>query len=78
MCIKHSIVKNSYVLWFLLQYVKAKVVEKTTYLGFGVTTDVTDFDHIIMTMIMRNPYVRDNMLTCNFKHLPEKVKITVF
>ena len=67
--------KDLHVPRFHLGYLKIKVVEEETYLGYIMNTDMSDDDHIINGM--RNIYARGNMLIGNFKHCTVNVKITL-
>ena len=76
MCVKPSVMKDLYVPAFHLCHLNIKAVEKETYLGYIINTDISDDDHICKEV--RNIYTSRNMLICNFKHCTTGVKITLF
>ena len=57
---------------FHLGHLNIKAVEKETYLGYIINTDMSDDDHI--SKEIRNIDARENMLICNFKHCTMDVK----
>ena len=68
--------KDLYVPTFHLGHLNIKAVEKETYLGYIINTDMSDDDHI--SKEIRNIYARGNMLIRNFKHCTTGVKIILF
>ena len=75
-CVKPSVMKDLYVPTFHLGHLNINAVEKETYLGYIINTDMSDDDHI--SKEIRNIYERGNMFIRNFKHCTTGVKITLF
>ena len=72
-CIKPSVMKDSYLPDFHLGYLKIKVIWTENYLLYIINEEMSDGDHIIKEI--RNIYTKENMLIRNFI---VNVKITLF
>ena len=76
MCIKPPTMKKLYVPEFFLGHDVITVVNREEYLGYVLTVDMTDDDHILKEM--RNFNARGYMLIRKFKHCTDTVKILLY